>query len=213
MQQLRSSLVLLAALALASCMPLHRDRTPLAVYQLNAPAMPIMAQPPALPAHTVLEVALPSVPPGYDKDRIALSLDNGRRLDYYAGVRWPAPLPEVLQDVVTRTLLTSLPGLSADDEDHVSAPTQRLRVDVLSFTPVYASDAKAPPRVQVTLRFVLTTAGGSAPLADFTLGATQMPAANNVTAITTALEQGLQQVMHDALPRLAGALAPVKTRR
>lgn len=206
-----SRLAALAALVvLAGCMPMHKRQPPDTLYQLRPPSIGLMAQPPALPAGTVVELTLPSVPAGMDKDRIALGLDQGRRLDYYTGARWPAPLPDVLQDAISQTLLTSLPGLGVDDEDHVSAPTHRLRVDVLNFAPIYMADARSNPQVQGSFRFVLTRAGDGKALADFTLSAQEQPQANTLSSVTAALETSLHRVMHDALPRLAGALAAKK---
>lgn len=202
---------LLAAFAVAilvsGCMPMHKRQPPPDLYQLRAPSLGLMTQPPALPAGTVVELTLPSVPAGMDKDRIALGLDGGRRLDYYTAARWPAPLPEVLQDAISQTLLASLPGLGVDDEDHVSAPSHRLRVDVLNFAPVYMNEANSLPQVQTTLRFVLTRADSGRPLADFILSAQEQPQANTLSAVTAALETSLHRVLHDALPRLAAPLS------
>ncbi len=205
----RALLALFLLVTLSSCIGLPKPQPPATVYQLQAPAAGLMAQPPALPAGTRLEISLPGVAAGLDKDRIALALDGGRRLDYYAGAKWPAPLPEVIQDVAIATLRQSLPGLSVDDEDNTTAPTHRLRMDVQSFAPVYAGNANSLPQVRVAIRFALVRLSDNAILSDITLGADQPVSANTLGAVTAALESGLHRVLTDALPRLATPLAPV----
>lgn len=213
MQRLLSLAALLTlGLALAGCSSIYKRPPAPVVYQLQAASQPLMAQPPSLPANTRLEVSLPTVPAGYDRERIALSLDNGRRLDYYAGARWAADLPLVAQDAITKSLLLSLPGAHIDTAEHMTRPSHRLRVDVISFAPVYTGAATTTPQVRVALRLVLTRLGDQAVLADVTLANTQMPAANTLGAVTGALETGLHQVLRDAMPRLSGALAATPRR-
>ncbi len=195
-------------LTLTSCIGLPKPPPPATVYQLRAPAQGLMAQPPALPAGTRLEVALPGVAAGLDSERIALALDNGRKLDYYAGAKWAAALPDVVQDVAIATLRDSLPGLSVDDDDNMNSPTHRLRIVVQHFAPVYATDATTLPKVNVTLRFALVRLADDALLADATLGTQVAVNANTLAGVTAALEQGLHRVLADAMPRLAVALAP-----
>lgn len=206
---LRSTLAMALLLTLSSCIGLPKPPPPATVYQLQAPTHGLMAQPPALPAGTRLEIPLPGMAPGFDKDRIALALDGGRRLDYYAGAKWPAPLPEVIQDIAITTLRQSLPGLSVDDDDNMTAATHRLRMDVQSFAPVYAGGAATLPQVRVAVRFALIRLSDDAILSDITLGAVEPVQANTLSGITAALEAGLQRVLGDALPRLAAPLAPV----
>lgn len=172
-----------------------------------------MAQPPAMPAGTRLEIPLPGIAAGLDKERIALALDGGRRLDYYSGAKWPAALPEVIQDITITTLRQSLPGLSVDDDENMTGATHRLRMDVQSFAPVYAGAASTLPQVRVSVRFALIRISDNAILSDITLGANEPVAANTLGAVTTALESGLHRVLADALPRLATPLAPVGKKR
>jgi ABC-type uncharacterized transport system auxiliary subunit len=212
---LTRTLTLLAlTLALGACMPFHKKGPPPVVYQLKAPAADMMAQPPAIPAGTAVEVSLPAVPAGYDKDRIALGLDGGRRLDYYTNARWAENLPDVLQDIVSAGLRQSLPGLVVDDDESLPSPTHRLRVEVLDFAPVYAGGATSLPKARVRLRFALIDMRANTVLLDIRQAADVMPEANTMGAVTAALETGLHRTLHDATPRLAAALAPpAKPRR
>lgn len=203
----RSLIALFIVMTLSSCIGLPKAQPPAVVYQIQPPAHALMAQPPALPAGTRLEVPLPGVAAGFDKERIALALDGGRRLDYYAGAKWPAPLPEVLQDVTIASLRHSLPGLSVDDDDNITSPTHRLRMDVQTFAPVYAGGATGLPQVRVNIRFALIRLSDGALLTDQTLGTTMAVQMNNMAQVTAALESGLHRVLADALPRLAAPLA------
>lgn len=204
----RTLIAFFLLVTLSSCIGLPKPQPPATVYQLQSPASGLMAQPPALPAGTRLEIPLPGIGAGLDKDRIALALDGGRRLDYYAGAKWPATLPDVIQDIAITTLRQSLPGLSVDDDENMSAPTHRLRMDVQSFAPVYAGDATGLPLVRVSVRFALIRLSDNAILSDITLGANEPVAANTLGTVTAALEKGLHRVLADALPRLAAPLAP-----
>lgn len=203
--------ILLLVLALGACMPLGKKGPPPVVYQLKAPERGVIAQPPALPAGTAVEVLLPTVPAGYDRDRIALSLDGGRRLDYYSAAKWPEELPDVLQDIVSRSLRQSLPGLVIDDEGSLPTPTHILRVEVVEFTPVYPAAATTIPTVQVALRFALSDVRRGAVLLDMVQKAEVMPEANSLGAVVAALEMGLHRTLSDATPRLAGTLAPPRS--
>lgn len=203
----RALIALFLLVTLSSCIGLPKPPPPAIVYQLQAPAQGLMAQPPALPAGTRLEIPLPGIAAGLDKERIALALDAGRRLDYYAGAKWPAALPEVIQDVTIATLRNSLPGLSVDDDDNMTGATHRLRMDVQSFTPVYVGAANTVPQVRVSVRFALIRISDNAILSDITLGATEPVASNTLGAITAALEKALHRTLADALPRLVAPLA------
>ena len=209
----RALLALFLLVTLSSCIGLPKPPPPATVYQLQAPAQGLMAQPPAMPAGTRLEIPLPGIAAGLDKERIALALDGGRRLDYYAGAKWPAALPEVIQDITIATLRQSLPGLSVDDDDNMTGATHRLRMDVQSFASVYAGAANTLPQVRVSVRFALIRLNDNAIISDITLGASEPVTANTLGAVTTALERGLHRVLADALPRLAAPLAPVGKKR
>ena len=63
---------------------------------------PVALEPIQLPEDAPLTVHV-AVVPGLDTDRI-LNLDDGARLNSYAGAHWPDHLPEVLGSVVTRSL-------------------------------------------------------------------------------------------------------------
>lgn len=205
---LRPALALLLLVTLSSCIGLPKPPPPATVYQLQPPAHGLMAQPPALPAGTRLEIPEPGMAPGLDTERIALALEGGRKLDYYAGAKWAAPLPDVIQDIAIASLRQSLPGLSVDDDEHMSGATHRLRLQVQSFAPVYAAKADSIPEIRIAVRFALIRLSDDAIVTDITLG-TRLPArANTLGAVTAALETGLHQVLSDAMARLAAPLAP-----
>ena len=58
---------------------------------------------PAKSGGSVIVVAKPDVPPGYDTDRIALMFEQGHRLDYYAGAAWSGRLSDLLQTFIAQS--------------------------------------------------------------------------------------------------------------
>lgn len=192
--------LLVACLALSSCfsMPASKGGD---IYQIKPLAM-AHKKTDSTKSAIVLAVTTPRVPAGYDRDRIALALDGGRRLDYYRGARWPAALPATLHNVFTQSLRNALPHLTIDSEEALGArATHRLDIEVIDFTPVY-TDIEKPPLVQVTLRFVLTTLKDGKMATEVTLAAQQTVPQNRMGSVTAALESGLHLVLSNALPRL-----------
>lgn len=179
---------------LVGCMPFSKQSAP-NLYALHA--VPI--GPTSLPA---IAVAAPEVPPGFDSDRIALYMQSGRRLDYYARAAWPDRLPRVLQEAI----LASIPG-AVSAESGLPAP-YTLRVRVRDFAPVYAADATAPPLLRVTLETRLIAGQSQKTAMHGIFSAEKMAAANSQSVIVAGLEDLLHKALSQALRKIKGTVAP-----
>jgi ABC-type uncharacterized transport system auxiliary subunit len=199
---------LAALLSLGGCMSVLQSSAPAATtYALHAGPEKARSQ-----ARGVMAVEEPTLPAGFETDQIALFLDGGRRLDYYAGARWAAPLDHVLHDIVVASGRGALPKMIVDTPD-LNIPTDyRLSVRFAKFAPVYAGAADTPPVLKVAATFTLVRIPQQAVLADFTLEQTQAAAANNLGAVAAGLEGLLHGVLDEGFGKIAAALpkAPKK---
>jgi cholesterol transport system auxiliary component len=132
--------------ALAGCGSLfHSDQPPVTVYALRAPDAPALA--PRL--NVSLAVAYPLAAPGLAADRIAVTMPDGR-FDGYAGVRWAAPVPEIVAALLVETLRArgGFAAVLAEGADF--GARYLLQAEVREFTAVYSGPGR-PPVVHVVL--------------------------------------------------------------
>ena len=149
MRRLRCLLIALLP-ALPGCSGLLHSTAP--ALQLYVLAPPEVATAPHGSGPT-LRIARPLSGPALNTDRIAL-LRSGNRLDYYAGSRWSAPLPELVSDLEL-TVLRNDPTWSAvaDDRSTFNAD-YLLQTSIDRFTAEYASES-GPPDIRVELHCLL----------------------------------------------------------
>lgn len=196
--------VAIAAAALGGCASgLRSDSTAPVTYVLRAPAVTAaassagIAQP--LPASVL--VARIASHPGYDGDRIVL-LAPDRRLDVYAGSRWPAPAPELVGALLGETLRGS-GRLRAVHDDASPFPAEyTLRVTIRRFDADYtAAGLDAAPRVVVALDGTLGRRADRGVVATFAAEAGQDAASNRMGAVVAAFDAALQAALADVASR------------
>ncbi len=149
MRRLRCLLIALLP-ALPGCSGLLHSTAPaLQLYVLAPPE--VVAAPHG--SGPTLRIARPLSGPALNTDRIAL-LRPGNRLDYYAGSRWSAALPELVSDLEL-TVLRNDPTWSAvaDDRSTFNADYM-LQTSIDRFAAEYASES-GPPDVRVELHCLL----------------------------------------------------------
>jgi ABC-type uncharacterized transport system auxiliary subunit len=177
----RTCVALAFCLAAAGCNgALTRDASTPSVYRLTAPAL---AAGDMLPAD--LLVALPTAAPGLDGERIAATYPD-RRLDYYAGARWGADLPAVVQSLLVESLRGSGRLHAVQGEAAPFRVSHLLQVEILRFDAVYAGEA--PPVVHVTLAATVGRRQDSVVLGTYIATAAVPAAANRLGAITAAFD-------------------------
>lgn len=150
----------------------------------------------------VMQVMPPDVPGGFDTDRIALYWDNGRRLDYYSGAKWPERLDSVLQDFIIRSARATYPGMTVASPEMDLPSRYRLAVKILEFQPVYAGQPSGIPTLHGALEFTLVSLPGEKPVADFTIGDSKPAASDNLSGITAGMESLMQSLLSQGFERL-----------
>ena len=200
MKKIQLAATILILIPLAACLSLTSKQPPPALYALHpgetAAAIPVAGSP-------VVEVAEPQLPAGFDTDRIALQMQGGRRLDYYAGAKWPGPLDEALQDFIVESARQAWAGPLVDTPD-LSVPAHyRLAVTVNDLQPVYAAGPESAPELRARLTFTLIALPEEKPVTSFTLKAAAPAASNDLSAVTGGLETLLRAILAEGLGRLA----------
>ncbi|HKJ71865.1 MAG TPA: ABC-type transport auxiliary lipoprotein family protein [Gammaproteobacteria bacterium] len=190
-------LAVLAALLLAGCVSLPQAEAPPQRYVLT----PLAGG--GQPTNGArIAVAKPQVPAGLASDRIAV-LRGGRRLDHYAGARWSAPLPDLLQDFLASSVENRLGAAAWGPEP----ARYRLITAVRDFQAEYGEGASGPPTVRVTLVAVLwDRVEGEAVLRRHST-LTRRAQANRLEAVTAALEGLLRRAVGDFLETAEQRLA------
>lgn len=154
----------------------------------------------------VVEIAKPTLPPGFETDRIALYLDNGRTLDYYSGARWPDILDAVIQDFTRRTVSSTLPYVVATLPNQNQYADYRLNMKLNEFQPVYGADAGAAPDLVVDAEFTLVALPGERIVQSFRLSERNAAASNNLESVAGGLEDILRRIEAEAFAKLDARL-------
>ncbi len=195
MMQLRRVLIVLVP-ALSGCAGVFHSSAPaLQLYVLQAPQAVTAAVDPGRVADDsaprgvapTLSIARALPGPGLNTDRIAL-LRPGNRLDYYAGSRWSAPVPELLSDLQL-TVLRADSALSAvADERSGFNADYLLQTSLDHFTAEYATET-GPPVIRVELHCLLIRRSDGALLGSFTVAQSEPAQANRMVSVVAAFSQ------------------------
>lgn len=150
-----------------------------------------------------LAVGRPRAPDALDTNRIAVA-PGGSRFDYYAGVKWAEPAPQMLQQNLVAALEAS--GRFAGV---VAAPARlpaELMLDVeLRHFEATAAAADAAPVVHVQVQASLVDARRAQRVTSFVSEARVTAAANRRDAIVQAFERANAQVVGDVVTRIGAA--------
>lgn len=176
------------------------------IYALR-PGMPAAAAPSDVPAQ-IIEIAHPILPPGMDRDRIALYLAGGRKIDYFAAARWSSTLDDVMQEFTRRTASSVLPYVIAVTPEENIDPHYRLQVKILDFQPVYDGDSSGTPMIEAIVEFTLVSLPTDTVITSFMLGKRGRATENRLDVITAGLEKMLQEIEHEAFVRIDRRLRP-----
>lgn len=150
----------------------------------------------------ILEISAPSVPPGMERDRIALFLDDGQKLDYYAGARWSSSLDHIVQEFTRRTAGATLAYIVAVTPDQGIAADYRLQIKINEFQPVYAAGSSEPPYLKASIEFMLIRLPSDQIVSSFTLSRNMSAEDNRLDVITLGLEKLLREIEHEAFVKI-----------
>lgn len=144
--------------------------------------------------------------PSLETERVAV-VQPDSRFDYYEGVRWSEPAPQMLQQQLVR-------ALSADGRfaTVVAAPSRvpadlLLDVELRRFEAVQASPGAAPV-VRVELQVSLVDSRKSVRLASFAAVGAATAAAHRRTAVVAAFERATGEAVRAVVDQLRDALPP-----
>jgi cholesterol transport system auxiliary component len=175
---------------LCGCSGLLRSNAPpLQLYVLQAPVVPSAPQ----AAVASLRISRPLAAPGLNSDRIAL-LRPENRLDYYAGSRWSATLPEVISQLQL-SVFQSDPVWSAvaDDRSNFNAD-YLLQTSIERFAAQYAADG-GPPLIRIDLHCLLIRRSDGALLGSFPVSESQAAQENRMASVVAAFSAAAGRAM------------------
>lgn len=155
----------------------------------------------------VIEIQRPILPPGFDTARIGMYLENGRRLDYYAGAKWPAPLDETLQEFTVQTARKTWPSMIMVSPGQSIDTDYRMQIKVNDFQPVYQSGPQAAPLLVASISFTLLEMPSERIVTSFTVDQQEAAQANSLGLITAGLEHLLQSVEAQAFTTMSSHFA------
>jgi ABC-type uncharacterized transport system auxiliary subunit len=195
-----------AAALLGGCINIPKSNTqddpPKDIYTLKAPAAGAVKG-----GGSVVVVAKPDVPPGYDTDRIALVFAQGHRLDYYAGAAWSGRLSDLLQTFIIQSARRELHGAVVGTSEMAGAARYKLLVKVTDFQPVYAAGPEGIPRLDVAMNMTLVDVGSGRVAATVNARKSAKASANRMTVVTKELESLLQAATDQGLRGIASHMA------
>ena len=154
----------------------------------------------------VVEISRPSVPPGFETDRIALYVDGGRTLDYYSGAKWADILDAVLQDFTRQSMTNILPYVVAMSPNEANNANFRLQTKVKEFQPVYGASTSSAPELFVSVEFTLIALPQEDIIGNFTLARRAPATSNDLGTITAELESMMQEIQKEAFERFDARL-------
>jgi cholesterol transport system auxiliary component len=196
------------AIGAAACSSgLHSDAPPVETYVLRATGTASAAAAQPLPS---LRVPRPLAAPGLDTERIVL-MQTDHRSSYYAGSRWAARLPEVVQALAVETFRATGAWSSVEDA-RLSIPAHYLlEITIRRFEADYMAQAGAPV-VHVSLDCALVQRVDRALVASFSAESSASATENRLGAVVDAFERAVNQALATAAERSATAVRTSKVR-
>jgi cholesterol transport system auxiliary component len=226
-------MALLSTAAMSGCTGLfHSTARPEQVYYLRAPsggtpasatadaaagagaAASASAAPDATAAAqrpASLRVVHPSASPGLDSPHIML-VQSDRRMNFFAGSRWPAPAPDMIESLIVQTMRASGAWASVEGIASPFPSDYLLQTSVRRFEAEYTGDGSAPPVVHVDLDCLVGRGEGREVIATFSVSASAPAAANRLTEVVAAFEQASDTAL-EALARQAAQAVREDARR
>jgi cholesterol transport system auxiliary component len=194
--------IVTALLLLSGCSGLlHTDTPADQAYFLRAAHWAEALMPPT--GAPSLRIGRTLTSPGLDGDRIML-VRSDHRMDYYAGSRWVAPIPQMIEDLTAETLRQSGAWSSVYDSQGVFSTDYYLQLDIRRFEADYtAGDA---PTVHVVFGCAVGKRSERELLASFIAEARVAADANRLNSVVAAFESATQTALATIAQRSSQAL-------
>jgi cholesterol transport system auxiliary component len=193
----------------------HSTARPEQVYFLRAAAATgvdgAAGTPQARPALTAsIRIARPTPAPGLDSSHIVL-LESDRRMSYYMASRWPAPLPEMVEELALQALMASA-SWSAVQGSASQFPTDYvLQIRIRDFEADYGETAGTganaiAPEVHVALECTVGRRSGRDVIATFLVEGSAKADSNRLAQVVAAFEQATSVALASMSTRTVDAV-------
>lgn len=154
----------------------------------------------------IIQISKPILPSGFDGSRIALYMDEGRKLDYYAAAEWPGPLDSVIEEFTHSVLTATLPSIITINNTESVNADYRLQLNVIDFQPIYGTTPEAPPKLLTKIKFTLIMLPSEHIVNTFTLNRNDIASSSRRDVIISELQSQLQSVETEAFIKMAPSL-------
>ncbi len=199
---LRGAVPLLGLLAGGCTGLFHSTARPEQIYYLRAPAPSDAAG--GAPAGASLRVGHPMADPGLDTSHIILR-EPDHRMSFYAGSRWPSPVPDVVAALAVQTLRASGNWSSVEDSASPFPSDYLLQITVRRFDADYSGGAAAP-EVNVVFECIIGRREGRDVVGSFVVSASAPAAANRQADVVGAFEQAVGSALEALRQQAASAV-------
>ena len=209
----------LAAIVLLPCVSgcsglLHSSAQLDQVYYLRANAAPPAET--ARPAMTAsVHVGRPIAGPGLDSSHIVL-LEPNRRMSYYTASRWPAPLPQVVEELASQVLRASGSWSTVQSSESPFPSDYILQIRIRRFEADYSSGGPEPsggahggsaaPTAHVVLDCTIGRRSGREIVGTFVAEGSSVAAANRLGDVVGAFEDATNRALSSVAARAAEAV-------
>ncbi len=185
---------------------LHRDAPADQTYVLRAAARPATsaASPAADARSSSLRIGRTITAPGLDGDRVVL-LRSDHRMDHFAGSRWIAPIPQMIEDLAAETLRGSGAWSSVHDSQGAFPTDYFLQLDIRRFEADYTQSEA--PTVHVVLDCTLGRRADRERVVHFVAEGSAAADANRMTSVIAAFESAVQSALAIVAERSQQVLA------
>lgn len=148
-------------------------------------------------------VARPGAAPALDTDRVAV-VQPDSRFDYFAGVRWSEPAPQMLQQQLIRALADDGRFAAVSAAPSRVPPDLLLDVELRRFEAVYAADGGAP-LVRVEMQVSLVDPRRAQRQASFVVAGSATAAANRRAPVIAAFDRATAEAVRAAVEQVRTA--------
>jgi cholesterol transport system auxiliary component len=200
-------LAALPLLALAACSGLLQSHAPLEqVYYLRVKGA---AADTARPANLAsVRIGRPMAGPGLDSSHIML-LESNLRMSYYTASRWPAVLPEVVEELAAESLRSTGSWSDVQTSESSFPSEYLLQIRIRRFDADYPASAAtrsvSAPEVHVVFDCTLGRRSGREVMATFTVEGSAAAAANKLSDVVAAFEDAANMALSSLATHAADA--------
>ncbi len=167
--------------------------------------------PQARPALTEsIRIARPTPAPGLDSTHIVL-LESDRRMSYYMASRWPAPIPEMVEELAMQTLAASGSWSSVQGSAGQFPTDYILQIRIRDFEADYGQAAGTgsnaiAPEVHVALECTVGRRSGRDVIATFLVEGSAKADSNRLAQVVAAFEQATSVALASMSTRTVDAV-------